>query len=545
MTGRVVLSALVAAASALAQQQLQLAAHRPGQTIDFGAVPNASAKTVTLQLTNPGPDDAVLTTLSTDGAAFSLPRGLVGAVIPAGRSLEVSLAFRPHAAGRASGQLWVRIATPASSSKPVLQPMVEYDLAGSATPRVLSLVAAASTTPAVELDAEPQGMPYQPGQAFDFGTVAPGVHKTQTFQLKNTGLSDVQILSISADTTLFQVSWIGGTPVLPAGQTVDLQVAFAPQASGAVNGNLNVKVGVPASSLNQTVETASFGLTGTGASAAPTPTPTPSPTPTPTPTPTPSPTPTPTATPTPSWPTASIVIEAQPVSPGDLPQYAISIQFSSPLPTGGGGLLKMQVSGMGDPTRGFIGWDGTFAPSEVSFDLYAGDTWARFDGQHQTILFQVGGTLANVALQFTATSSAGTQLATGQLTASPMLVDIDSVTVCQVGPSCTAPDVTNGILVTANGLDNTQTASQATFTFYDTSGNQIGAPISVDATQAFAGYFGPNDTGAATGLFALQQAFAVTGDVCGIGKVVVSIQNTVQGTLVPGYGAPSPCTMSQ
>ncbi len=143
MIRRLIASSLLLAAScALADvQQLQLAVLpagtlvQPGQSIDFGTVATADSKTLTLILTNDGPDDAILTRLSIDGSVFSLKwagGSPVGLHIPVGETLQFTVTFAPVSAGPAHlGQLWVQIAVPASSPIPVLQPQVEYDLAGT------------------------------------------------------------------------------------------------------------------------------------------------------------------------------------------------------------------------------------------------------------------------------------------------------------------------------------------------------------------------------------------------------------------------------
>ena len=173
----------------------------------------------------------------------------------------------------------------------------------------------------------------------------------------------------------------------------------------------------------------------------------------------------------------------------------------------------MDHTGGGDTQRGFIDAGGTFAPSQVSFTLAAGETMARFMGR-QGITFQTGATATT--LTFTATLADKTQLASQQFTIAPAVVGMDLVLLERA---------TNGVLVTADGFDNTRTASTVSFTFYDSTNRQIGQPIPVDATAQFQSYF-PN---AGTGLFGLKQAFNVTGDVSAIGSVAVSVTNS-QGT---------------
>lgn len=527
MIPRVLLSALLAVSGALAQQQLQLvglpagATYEPGQKIDFGTVETTAPKTLAFTLNNNGPDNAVLTKLSVDGAAFTLGRNPAGLTLPVGQSLEFTITFAPPTAGPARlGELWVQTATPASSPSPTLQPQAEYDLVGSGQDHPAPVGRRAGVGPRalardqpgqqLQLVALPSGTSYAPNDSIDFGAVPTTAPKLLTFKLTNNGPDDAILTKLSAG-TVFQVSWPAGDPVglkLPVGQSLQFTITFAPRTAGPTLGQLVVQIATPASSLSPIPQPQlAYNLSGTG--DGPT-----------------------------VWPGASIVVALAAV--GSPQQGEISIQFDSALPASGAGTLTMDFTGKGDTQRGFIPWNPpNTLVSQVSFTLAAGESVARFAG-HPGIVFATGATATT--LTFTATLADGTKLATSQpppFTAAP--VGIDSV-ILQRAVTCANGAVAQ-VCVTVGGYDNTRTASAVSFTFYDTAGQQIGQPIPVNATAAFQ----DPSTGfpqLGTGVFGLMQAFSVTGDVCGIGSVDVSITNS-KGPSTPERGTVQPCTVSQ
>jgi hypothetical protein len=81
------------------------------------------------------------------------------------------------------------------------------------------------------------------------------------------------------------------------------------------------------------------------------------------------------------------------------------------------------------------------------------------------------------------------------------------------------------LLITVTGYDNTYSAGNLNFTFYNTTGTAYPA-ISYNAASLFQSNFfsTSNTTG---GAFVLQATFPVTGDITQIGSVAVSITNSV------------------
>ncbi len=84
------------------------------------------------------------------------------------------------------------------------------------------------------------------------------------------------------------------------------------------------------------------------------------------------------------------------------------------------------------------------------------------------------------------------------------------------------------LVVTVNGYDNTYSAGQLSFAFYDTGGNLIQPAIQYNAASQFHQYFFTNN--AYGGSFAMQATFPDTGDVTKVGSVAVTVANTVGQT---------------
>ena len=94
--------------------------------------------------------------------------------------------------------------------------------------------------------------------------------------------------------------------------------------------------------------------------------------------------------------------------------------------------------------------------------------------------------------------------------------------------SITAVGLLGSINVAFAGFDNTYTASQIAFTFYDITGKALpqGA-IDVNATTAFQQYFSTTQAG---GSFQVLAMFPVTGNGAEIGFVTVQIVNSLGTT---------------
>ena len=196
-------------------------------------------------------------------------------------------------------------------------------------------------------------------------------------------------------------------------------------------------------------------------------------------------------------------------------QANLSIQFSAPAAIAGTGTLTMKFTPSvanvtDDPAIAFLATNGR----QLNIDLAAGSQTATYKGQ-SAIGFQTGTTAGT--LTFTV-EFVNTAPYSQSFTIATATVHITSATAVRQNPN---------LVVTINGYDNTYSAGQLSFTFYDLAGKVI-APINVNAATSFQQYFFTNNT--AGGAFALQASFPVQGDVTQVGSVAIGLSNSLGPT---------------
>ncbi|HEY1948071.1 MAG TPA: choice-of-anchor D domain-containing protein [Bryobacteraceae bacterium] len=133
--------------------------------------------------------------------------------------------------------------------------------------------------------------------------------------------------------------------------------------------------------------------------------------------------------------------------------------------------------------------------------------------------FQTGTTAGTIV--FTAKNFVNTTPYTQSFTIPAAAVQITSGTAARQTPN---------LVVTVNGYDNTYSAGQLAFAFYDISGNLIQPPIQYNASSQFHQYFFTNNQYG--GAFALQATFPDTSDVTKVGSVAVTLSNSAGQTTV-------------
>jgi len=213
----------------------------------------------------------------------------------------------------------------------------------------------------------------------------------------------------------------------------------------------------------------------------------------------------------PPLPAATIQISGTPVSSQ---QATLTIQLASASPIGGAGTLTMSFT----PTAGLANDP---AIQFVDNGLQTIDVQVQ-QGSNQaacSCAFQTGTTSGTIAF----TLSLGGQAVQASVTIAPAVVSFDTTTAKIDG---------SGIAVTLDGFDNTHSASNFSFTFYDTNGKEIsGGVIPVDAGLQFTQFFSANaaKTG---GMFQLQAIFPVNGTISDLGSVSVTATNNA-GTSSP------------
>jgi hypothetical protein len=213
-------------------------------------------------------------------------------------------------------------------------------------------------------------------------------------------------------------------------------------------------------------------------------------------------------------PSATIVF-ASSVGASDQ-QNSITIPLATAAETTGTGTLAMvfhsSVSGVTDDAAiQFL--SGPLRIATVSIAI--GDTQATIGGE-SSMAFQTGTTAGTITFTLTLENNAPQQT-TLAIPPSPIILD-----------SATAVRELGALDVAFSGFDNTYSASQLAFTFYDLKGNAMpqGA-INVDAGGKFQQYFSTTQVG---GMFALLANFLVTGDTTQIGFVTAQITNSAGTT---------------
>jgi len=200
-------------------------------------------------------------------------------------------------------------------------------------------------------------------------------------------------------------------------------------------------------------------------------------------------------------------------------QRSVSITLASPATADVSGNLEMtftpSVPGASDDSAiQFLSGN----PRVAGLTIHQGDTTAHFGSLTQA-QFQTGTTAGTIAFALTLTN--GVQ-STNQMVIAPGVVQLNSAT---------AVAETGQIIISLTGFDNTHAASQLAFTFYDGGGHPI-APgtIKADASKVFSDYFSGNEGG---GAFSLRAAFPVTGSSSQISSAQVQVTNPAGSVQTP------------
>ncbi len=335
----------------------------------------------------------------------------------------------------------------------------------------INIVLRATVTPSAALAVGDGNTPLAAGAVIDFGSVQVGSSRFQNFRLTNLNNASITVVALLVTGVGFSGPVGAAAPIqLTPGQSVSFQVAFEPRTGQAVRGTL-------------TVDQRSFVLTGQGLEL--------------------------------TLPTAWIQLGS--TVGASAQQNNVSIQLAAPSQVTDYGTLTMtfqpSVAGVtNDAAVQFLSGPTRSATVTIS----PGDTVAMF-GTQSSIAFQTGSTAGSIVFTLTIPNTPTQQIS---LTIPPAPIILDTTG---------AVRRLNNLDVSVVGLDNTYSASQLAFTFYDIKGATI-APgvIGVDATSNFHQYFFPSSP--AGGQFALLATFPVVGDVNVVAAFDLQITNSVGAT---------------
>jgi Abnormal spindle-like microcephaly-assoc'd, ASPM-SPD-2-Hydin len=334
----------------------------------------------------------------------------------------------------------------------------------------VNIVLEGAAVPSAVVTLAGSNTPLSAGATVGFGSVPVGSTQTQGFVLTNPGSAAIDVGTLTVAGAGFKGPIGLSAPVqLGPGQSASFQVSFSPQTGTAAQGVL-------------TVDSRTFNLTGQGLN--------------------------------PPLPSATIIFAS--TVGGSAQQNSVSISLASASKVSGTGTLTMTfqptVEGVSDDAAvEFLAGPARQATVTIS----PGDTSAQIGGQ-STLAFQTGTTAGTITFTLTLENNAPVQ---ATLTIPPSMIVLDSFTaVRELG----------SLQVAFSGFDNTYSASELAFTFYDLKGIALpqGA-INVDAATAFQQYFTTTQAG---GSFALLATFPVTGDTSQIGFVSAQITNSAGAT---------------
>jgi len=332
----------------------------------------------------------------------------------------------------------------------------------------VSVVLQGAAVPAAVVTLAGSNTPLSAGSVVNFGSVDVGSTKTQDFVLTNSGTANINVATLAVSGASFKGPIGLSAPIqLVPGQTASFQVSFTPQSGTLAQGVL-------------TVDTRTFNLTGQGLSAP--------------------------------LPTASIVLLPTVGASGQQDQVSISLAPASQSSGTGTLTLAFQSSVTGvsdDPAIQFLSGPQRIASVSIS----PGDTSAMIGGQ-PSMTFQTGATAGTITFTL-ALINEPTQQVTLTIPPSPINLADDTISAVRLFGS---------LNVSFGGIDNTYSASQLAFTFYDLKGLPLpqGA-IDVNAASAFQQYFSTTQAG---GMFQVLAEFPVTGSTALIGSVTAQITNS-------------------
>ena len=199
-------------------------------SVNFGSVAVGKQATQTVSVSNTGNTALSITQVTLSNPQFSVTGMTIPMALGVGQAGSFSVAVTPTSAGAVTGTLTAQ------------------GSAGS-TPVVVNLSATA-------VSSQPQ-LSASPG-TINFGTISDGLNATSNLVLTNLGTADLTISLITITGAEFTISGITTPKTIPAGQSAQAVLTFAPTTAGSATGSVGITSNDPA---NPTVNVA---LSGTG-----------------------------------------------------------------------------------------------------------------------------------------------------------------------------------------------------------------------------------------------------------------------------------------
>ena len=191
-------------------------------TLDFGSVTVGASKTLTVSLVNGTSSEILITAAAISDAEFSLSAPAIPAIVNAGQSLPLSIAFKPKATGTPSGMVSITTNT---------QNLVTLSVSGKGTSTAVGQLAMVPVS-------------------ISFGSVQTGSSQSQSATLTNTGSATVNITQVTVTGTGFSISGLSAPLTLGPGASTSFTTKFAPVTAGTGSGNIAITSDASNSPLN-------------------------------------------------------------------------------------------------------------------------------------------------------------------------------------------------------------------------------------------------------------------------------------------------------
>jgi hypothetical protein len=205
---------------------------------DFGKVTVNTVANATLTLTNSGAGNLNISQITATGTVFSVTGVSVPAVVPAGGTVTVNVAFSPKTAGNDTGTVAIASDDPTTPNATV------------------SLTGVGTAVDVGKLTATPASL--------SFSNVKVGSSATAVTTLKNTGTANLTLSQISTSTPVYSTSGVSVPVVMAPGDSVALTVKFTPTAAGTKGDSVslvNSQGGITSVSLSGTALAVQSSLT--------------------------------------------------------------------------------------------------------------------------------------------------------------------------------------------------------------------------------------------------------------------------------------------
>ncbi|HEX4921424.1 MAG TPA: choice-of-anchor D domain-containing protein, partial [Candidatus Bathyarchaeia archaeon] len=196
-------------------------------SVNFGSVTMGRSQVQAMTLTNTGSSGLTISQATATGAGFQLSGMTLPLAIAAGQSIACSVTFTPQSTGPVSGGVSININNSGST--------VSGNGKGGGSKKGSST----TTVPLAGTGAAPGLLAASPS-SMGFGSVSIGSSRMASATLTNSGGSNLTISQAAAAGSGFSLSGLTLPLTLTPGQNAILNVTFAPQSSGLVNGGITI-----------------------------------------------------------------------------------------------------------------------------------------------------------------------------------------------------------------------------------------------------------------------------------------------------------------